>query len=146
MPVTDDQVAALRALLTDDMDRYRTLFAALDRAEAGKGYMALVAAAFGEATERRFGEGGSRTDIITFVGGVRTRSARVADALDPEVAERMLNAALGNGSTQGIGREEKASAQALLLAGLIADEHLDDAGLDAFLADARKLANQILGG
>jgi hypothetical protein len=31
-----------------------------------------------------------------------------------------------------------------LLTALIADQHLDDAGLDAFLAQARKLADQWL--
>jgi hypothetical protein len=95
---------------------------------------------------RRFGSDYTQSDIIAFVGSVRARSERVSESLDPEVAERMLNAALGDASTQGLSREAKASAQILLLAGLIADEHLDDAGLDAFLADARKLADQILGG
>lgn len=146
MPVTDDQVATLRALLANDRDRHERLRAGLDRTEAGKGYMALIAASFGEAALRRFGSDYTQADIITFVADVRARSERVSESLDPEVAERMLNAALGNASTQGLSREAKAGSQIFLLVGLIADEHLDDPGLDAFLADARKLADQILGG
>jgi hypothetical protein len=48
MPVTDDQVAGLRALL----------FADLDRAEAKKGYTVLATAAFATAVKRRFGFSG----------------------------------------------------------------------------------------
>ena len=55
MPVADDQVATLRVLRSDDMDRYRQLFDGLDRAEARKSYTALVTAAFIEAVERRRG-------------------------------------------------------------------------------------------
>jgi hypothetical protein len=146
MPVTDDQVAALRALLANDRERHERLFAGLDRAEAGKGYSALVTASFGRAALRRFGSGYTQADIVTFVGDLRARSAGVSEDLDPEAAERVLNAALGTASTQGLSRETKAITQILLLMGLVADEHLDDAGLDAFLADARKLADQILGG
>ena len=53
---------------------------------------------------------------------------------------------LGDATARGLSREAKTNAQTLLLAGLISDEHLDDRGLDAFLADVRKLADQILGG
>jgi hypothetical protein len=145
MPVTDDQVATLRALLANDRDRHEQLYAGLDRAEVGKGYNALVTASFAQAASRRFGSSYTQADIITFVGSLRARSENVSQALDPDAAERVLNAALGDASTQGISRENKATAQILLLMGLIADEQLDDAGLDAFLADARKLADQILG-
>jgi hypothetical protein len=34
--------------------------------------------------------------------------------------------------------------QIVLLAALVADEHLDDAGLDAFLASSRELADQLM--
>ena len=146
MPVTDDQVATLRALLADDMDRYRQLFAGLERGEAAKGYSALITAGFSEAALRRFGSDYTQADIITFVGSLRARSERVSEALDPDAAELLLNAALGDASTRSLSREVKVNTQITLLVGLIADEHLDVAGLDAFLAGARKLADQILGG
>jgi hypothetical protein len=142
MPVTDDQVAALHALLSDDMNRHRQLFCALDRAEAKKGYTALVTAAFIEAVERRFGPGYQATDIVTFVADVRGRSDRLARELDPEVAERVIRVVLEDAPVEDLPRNAVTGAQLLLLVGLIADARLDDTGLDEFLAAARKLADQ----
>jgi hypothetical protein len=146
MPVTDAQVAALRAYLADDWELHQELMRQHDRVEAGKGYTALVTAAFVEAVERRFGKNSTQGDIISYVGDVRSRSERVAQMLDPEVAERVISVVLGDATTQGISREAKVSAQATLLTALVVDEHLENAGLDAFLTDARKLADQILSG
>jgi hypothetical protein len=144
MPVTDDQVAALRALLSDDIDRHRQIYAGLDRAEARKGYPALVTAAFGIAVDRRFGTSYQPTDIVAFVADVRARSDRLAQRIDPDVAERVISAVLGRGTTRGLDKEAVTSAKLLLLGGLIADARLDDGGLDEFLAAARKLADQLM--
>jgi predicted nucleic acid-binding protein len=144
MPVTDDQVAALRALLADDTDRYQQLFVGLDRAEAKKGYPALVTAAFIEAVERRFGTSYQPADIVTFVADVRARSDRLASSIDPDVGERAIQAVLGHGTVRGLDTAAVAGAKLLLLGGLIADARLDDAGLDEFLAGARKLADQLM--
>ena len=144
MPVTDDQVAALRALLSDDMDRHQQIYAGLDRIEAKKGYPALVTAAFIVAVERRFGTNSQSADIVTFVADVRARSDRLASRLDPDVSENVIQAVLGHGTVRGLDKEAVTSAKLLLLGGLIADAHLDDAGLDEFLASARKLADQLM--
>jgi hypothetical protein len=144
MPVTDEQVATLRAALTDDMDRYRQLFGQLDRDSAKKSFTALVAAAFGLAVERRFGQGDQRADIVTFVGDVRSRSDRLARELDPELSERVIRAVLGDGSVRDLSDDAVMGTQTVLLIGLIADERLDDAGLDVFLVGARKLADQLM--
>jgi hypothetical protein len=144
MPVTDDQVAVLRALLVDDMDSYRQLFGQLDRAEAKRGYPALVTAAFGEAVERRFGQHYQPADIVSFVADVRARSDRLARELDPDVSERVINAVLGHGSARDLDREAVTRAKLVLLGGLVADAQLDDAGLDDLLAAARKLADQLM--
>lgn len=111
---------------------------------ARSGYTALVAGAFCEAAERRFGTDFQLADVITFVGDVRARSERLARELDPDVAERVIRAALGDGSVRDLSDAALGGAQLVLLAGLIADEQLDDAGLDAFLVDARKLADQLM--
>jgi hypothetical protein len=144
MPVSDDQVAALRALLVDDIDRHRQLFGQLDRAEARKGYPALVTAAFGEAVERRFGQHYQPADIVSFVADVRSRSDRLAGELDPDVSERVINAVLGHGSARDLDKEAVTRAKLVLLGGLVADARLDDAGLDDFLVAARKLADQLM--
>jgi hypothetical protein len=145
MAVTDDQVATLRALLVDDMDLHRQLFSTLDRTEARTGYPALVTAAFGKAVERRFGEDRDPGEIVRFVADVRTRSDRLASEIDPDVAERTILSALGKGSVQGLDREAVTRAKIVLLAGVVADEHLDGDRLDAFLASARSLADQLIG-
>ena|SRR5579862_2622049 len=144
MPVTDDQVAALRALLSDDMDRHRQIYAGLDRAETKKGYPALVTAAFIVAVERRFGTTSELADIVAFVADVRSRSDRLASRLDPDISERVIQAVLGDGTVRGLDKESVTGAKLLLLGGLIADARLDDAGLDEFLATARKLADQLM--
>jgi hypothetical protein len=145
MPVTDDQVAVLRALLADDQDLYKALYAQLDRNRDSAGYIAMVTAAFAEAAERRFGENYQPAEVIEFVADARARSERAAQALDPRIAERVIEVALGQGSVADVSKTAIASTQLLLLAALVADEHLNDAGLDAFLANSRKLADQIMG-
>jgi predicted nucleic acid-binding protein len=145
MPVTDDQVATLRALLGDDMDRYRQLFSGLDRAEAKKGYSALVTAGFVEAVERRFGTSYQDADIVEFVASVRARSDQVAAELDPDVAERVIRVVLEDAPVDDLSRNAITGAQLLLLIGLIADAQLDSQGLDQFLASARKFADQLMG-
>jgi hypothetical protein len=144
MAVTDEQVAALRALLVDDMDLHRQLFNALDRDKARTGYPALVTAAFGKAVERRFGGNHEPQAIIQFVADVRARSDRLASEIDPDVAERTILSALGQGSVHGLDREAVTRAKLVLLTGVVADEHLDGDRLDEFLASARKLADQLI--
>lgn len=70
-------------------------------------------------------------------------SDRLARELDPDVAERVINAVLGHGTTRDLDKEAVTRAKLVLLAGLVADAQLDDAGLDEFLAAARKLADQL---
>lgn len=93
MPVTDDQVAALRAYLADDL-QHRQLYARLDRQAARVGYTALLAAAFFEAVNREFADEGTSADVIEFVADVRGRSEALAEAIDPRAAERLIRAAL----------------------------------------------------
>jgi len=145
MPVTDDQVAALRAYLSDDMDRYRQLFAGLDREAARSGYATLLAAAFFEAVDRRFAEDGTTADVIEFVADVRTRSQALGEVIDPHAAERLIGAALTDEDIDDLDAKAKGRLFAVLLAGLIADEQLSKDGLDEFLAEARKLADEWLG-
>jgi hypothetical protein len=110
------------------MGRYRELFGGLDRAEAKKGYPALVTAAFGIAVERRFGTGYQPADIVAFVADVRARSDCLASSIDSYIAERAIQCVLGYGTVRGLGREAVAGAKLLLLDGLIAYARLDDAG------------------
>jgi len=143
MPVTDEQVAALRAYLADDLDQHRQLYARLDRA-ARSGYTALLAAAFFEAVNRRFAQEGTPAAVIEFVADVRGRSEALGEAIDPRAAERLIRAALTDEDIDDLDDKAKGGLYVVLLAGLIGDEQLSDDGLDEFLAEARKVADEWL--
>lgn len=50
--------------------------------------------------------------------------------------------ALGDGSIAGLDDETVIGTQILILSALVSDEQFDDAGLDQFMAEVRKLADQ----
>ena len=83
--------------------------------------------------------------LAGFVADVRSRSDRLASDIDPLIAERVIRAVFGSGSIGDLSDAAVAGAQIVLLGALAADEHFDDAGLDAFLASSRKLADQLMG-
>jgi hypothetical protein len=145
MAVTDQQVAALRAQLANQPDEHKRLFRQLDWAAEGVPYSALIDAGFFEAVDRRFANGTTTTAAVTaYVGAVRSRLGSAADAVDPEAAERLILKVLGHGSVADLDANVAFSAKQLLLAALIADEDLDDAGLDEFMTSARMMADQWL--
>lgn len=143
MLVTDDQVAALRAALAGDPDLHREAYHRLDRPGGRAGYVVLLTAAFVEAVDRRFARTGTAYDVTDFVTDVRSRSDRLAAAIDPSPAERLILSCLIDEDTDDIDDETRVRTMMALLGGLIADERLDGEGLDGFLADARKLAGSI---
>jgi len=55
-----------------------------------------------------------------------------------------LHKVLGHTSVADLDAKAAFAAKQYLLAELIADQHLDDAGLDTFLAQAREFADQWL--
>lgn len=54
----------------------------------------------------------------------------------------MIRHALGEGSIRDLDDDIVIGVQIVILSALIADERLDDSGLDQFMAEARKLADQ----
>lgn len=144
MPVTDEQVAPLRAQLAGQPAEHLRLFDLLDQTSKRTAYRTLVSAAFMIAAERRFAPDVSPDVVIEFVADVRSRSAQVADQVDPKTAERVIMAVFTGQSLDDIDAATSLQIQLILMAAIIGDERLDDAGLDAFLAEARKLADQLL--
>jgi hypothetical protein len=142
MTVTQEQVDTLRAHLAGDFAEYHRLWTKLDRKSADSGYIALIAAAFFEAVDRRFAKTGTHSDIIEFVGSVRSRFDETGDDVDPHAAETLIRAALGNDSGAELDDDTVVSTQIIVLTALILDEHLDDAGLDQFMNDARRTADE----
>jgi hypothetical protein len=143
MHVTDLDVAVLRAQLAGDPDTHKRLLRQMSSDADKQGYAALVNAAFFYAADRRFGAGATSGDVILFVAGVRSRSERARDALDPRTAERVLGAVISDTDLNDLSASDVRHNQILLLAGLVADEQFDNAALDEFMAKARDLADGI---
>ena len=144
MPVTDLQAAALRAQLAGNLAEHRRLLASLDKAADSRGYSALLTAAFYTAVDTRFTRDSTLDEVTEFVADVRARSERIRDALDPRVAERVLLSAFTNADLDDLDAEELTKTKMFLLAGIVADQHLGDAGLDEFIAKARAFADELL--
>lgn len=144
MSVTDQQVATLRAMLSGNRAEHKRLVAQLDQRGDGLGYSGLVTAAFIKAVDHRFGKASTQTDVIEFVSEARSRSDEIAEAVDPRVGERLILKVVSDASTDDIDARTSAATKLLLLAALIADEELDGAGLDKFMADARQLADYLI--
>ena len=144
MAVTDEQVVTLRAQLAGNLQEHLRLLDQIDPRAARTGYSALVAAAFCEAVEQRFAPDADAADVIAFVGNVRSRSDDAAEKIDPRTAERLILAVYTDEQVKDIPAEVRYKTQIILLGALIGDEQLDAAGLDAFLGQARKLADQWL--
>lgn len=144
MVVTDEQAAALRTYLAGDFDAHRQARGQLDPAAAATGYTALLSAAFCVAAERRFGQDSSPPAVIEFVSAVRSRSPELGEKIDPHTAERLINAVFTYEGISDLDADTRLGTQFLLLAALIGEEHLDGAGLDSFVAEARKLADEWL--
>ena len=138
MVVSEQQVAALRALLTKDFEEHTRRTRQLDD-DGMRDYMTLDSAAFFEAADRRFANADLPAAVIEFIGKVRSRNAQAAEKIDPVLTERVILKALGHGSISDLPGREIRRVQNLMLPGLVDDERLDAAGIDALLATARKL-------
>jgi len=144
VPVTDKQLAALRARLAGKHEEHKKLFGQLDWPVDGEGYTALHDAAFFEAVDRRFGSQTSAEDIIGYVADVRARTERAGEVIDPDIAERLIAKVLGRGSVGEVDPRAAFTARQYLLVALVVDAGYDDAGLDEFLGEARKTADEWL--
>jgi hypothetical protein len=141
--VGDEQVGALRAFLALQPDEVERLTKQLVDARRVEGYGELVYAAFVTAVRRRFSPTWTIPDVIRFVATVRARLLDDEIEIDPLTAEILVRRALGDGIAAELDGEARTRAQIFLLGELVVDEQLDNAELDAFLATARVLADQL---
>jgi hypothetical protein len=147
MPVTDSNVALLKAQLTGNRDVYRHLTSQLHSQEDTRRYVALVNGAFVDAASRRFGPGTTSEEVIAFIDAVRSRiddvRSRTEESAEPDpvLLGRVLLTAISDGTVTGLDPQAVRTAQLFLLAALVLDEQLSEAELDAVLARARELAD-----
>ncbi len=141
--ISPEQVAAVRALLTRDMDEHLRLTAQIRQANGLMGYNRLILTAFCEAVGRRFGTRYTLTDIVEYVAEVRTRLRNPDRGIDPNIAERLIRKALGEGTIQDIDKKALVYTAGVLLVAFVMDEELDGTALDTFLAEARATADSV---
>lgn len=143
MPVTDDAVAALRAQLTGDREEYDRLLSQVEAAGDEASYAALVTAAFAEAAERRFRAEGTPADVIRFVADVRSRSANLGESIDQKIGEQLFLSSLMDAPLDDdLDGGTIVGTQLLLLVAMMVDAGPTSDQLDAFLAEARTLADE----
>jgi hypothetical protein len=98
-PVTDDQVAALRAYLTarddDQADDAEARFLTLAKTNQLDEISALVYCTFAAAAQRRFSPTWTSADLVRFVADVRSSSPQAAAPISASAAENQLRGALG---------------------------------------------------
>jgi hypothetical protein len=142
MDVTESSVSILRTYLTGDIERHQRLVDRLDSHAAKADYGLLLSAAFFKAVERRFAKNATDADVVEFVGAVRARSDRLHNSIDPRIAERLIRAVYTDEEIDDIDGRTAIGIELIMLAALVIDEGLNDAGLDRFLAEARCLADR----
>lgn len=145
MPVSDDQVAAVRAYLQADKEEFGRIDAALDDSrDASVAYKAMIIATFATAVRRRFAGRSTRNEIIDYVAAVRSRREDMPDVLDAGAAERMITSIFTDESIRDIDSRMKMKIWTHFAAAIVNDAGLQGQELDDFLAEARKFANELL--
>jgi hypothetical protein len=150
MPVSERQMAALKALLSVRPKEHERLVDEMEEVEgpdSGGRYAALIGAALFEAVEKRFvrkGKVAPKREIIGYVAEVRSRNENAADDLDPRVAERILMAVLDQGEIDDLDDETVLMHEILLTAVMVIDQQYSEEELDAFLALVRRTADEWL--
>lgn len=146
MPVTDDQMAVLRAHLEGDFDKHKALFRQLGREELERDFSTLVSAALTLALGNGMSESATEAQVINLVSDIRQRYFKNPDALDPKTAERLILFGLNPDAVDldDIPPRESVKTQHLLLFPLVHEAGIpaSEGGLDAFLEEARALANE----
>jgi hypothetical protein len=143
--VTDEYVAALRACLIGDEGAYDRLSAELQDRDGGERsgnlYSALTGMALFMAARRRFPDGCTNAEVVRLVGQARARFADTVGEIDPRVAETVLLGALGKAAAaENLDKTAMAMAVPALLFVLLEQEDISGDRLDAFLNEARFLA------
>lgn len=141
--VTDEQVSVLRARLRGDLAGAQRRVYNWDWAANRLGYTTLVSAAFVLAVERRFrpdGNFGNVEDVLKYIAEVRCRTPDIDD-IDPHIAECLMLPTVTGADLEEIPVDEATGIELMLLTSLVADAQYDDTTLDAFIAEARELAN-----
>ena len=138
-PAIDKSARIIRAMLADDMDKFRPLHAGLDSDER-RVFAALFGAAFYKAANDKFGKDYSTADVIEFVAEARTRYLG-PETVSAEDAERVIEAVLGEEDlANDMSAYARGEAQTAMLIALVRDAGLSAEEIDALLDVAAQQA------
>jgi hypothetical protein len=145
--VTDQQVAALRAFLSaqseKDAQDAGQMFRQLADSDTAEGIGELIYAAFVVAARRKFAPRWTLADVVRYVAHLRARNAEDPDELDPAAGENQLRITLGEQIAPHPSKDDRGTAQCILLLELTHDLRLIPSELDELLGQARTLAEQL---
>lgn len=139
MPVTREQMT-LRALLAFD-PLYERLTRELAASGKWRDFAELVYSVFVTAARRRFAPTWTSAQIVRYTARARNGLRTAGVDLDPLATETLIRQALGDPIVSHHDDNTHAQVMLFVLGELISEEHLDGAGLDAFLAEACALAD-----
>lgn len=140
MPITDQQVATLRALLSQDFAKHDHLVTELGNDSVHDGYYPLMIAAFGLAVQDRF-QAPDAPDPAEWLQGI-SAMVDTSSSIDPVIARKLIDWILGNARNEMPFTEQ--FPQLTMLLGLLTHERgFDEAELDAFLQRARDYADRV---
>jgi hypothetical protein len=142
--VTAEYLVALRALIAGDEQAFAQ---ASDYLQARDGqasqdvFAVLQSAALVLAAPRRFADGYTNPEVLTFVASARSGIAGTDVDIAPRAAERMLKAVLGSDDgSPTLGDGAEAGVIPVLLIALLDDLRLSRQALDEFLREAGSMA------
>lgn len=134
MPADDKPTAALRALLTGELDRHKEIIRTLDNAET-HAYLDLVAASFVGIADMTFGtERDAAAAVAEWVGKARSESRFPAEAFNPVISEQVILVALGKDEGDDLSARQLQDGQLLLLPALVHDQDLAADDIEDFLS------------
>lgn len=144
MIVTDEHVAAVRALVTGDDEALGRLVDGADDGEDWElAFIALVSVVFQGAVRYRFGGEKDRLGIIRFVGRSRVRHGGDQAGFTPSAAEAMMGFPLGlNPEPTEVGGAESEAMLFALMKDLAGDLSFTD--FESLLKAAREEVNRRL--
>jgi hypothetical protein len=135
----DASIAALRALLTDDMDTFRQLHGQ-QNADERRAFAAVLTAAFNKAVADKFGTHAPASDVVEFVAVARARYVG-PEAIGAEDAEQVIKAALGEDDLiDSMDAYTFGAAQTAMLIALAHDNNFSSEEIEALLAMAERQA------
>jgi hypothetical protein len=138
-PATASSVSALRALLTDDMDEFRTRHGQL-KGDERRAFAAILTIAFNDEVNGRFGEDHEVSDVIEFVARARTKYVGTG-TVTAEDGERVIRAARGeDDQVDAMDAYQFGAAQTAMLLALVRDRNASPEDIDALLQTAEQQA------